>query len=43
MLYGPSKPSGDLGLGHAVHAFCIGRFTALVGMADDADGDRFPG
>jgi len=42
VLDGPGNLSGDLGLGHAVHALCIGRFTALVGTADDAEGDRFP-
>jgi len=42
VLYGPGNLPGDLGLGHAVHALCIDRFTALVGMADTADGDRFP-
>jgi len=42
VLYCPGNLSGDLGLGHAVHALCSGRFTALVDMADNADGDRFP-
>ena len=42
MLYGPGNLPGDLGLGHAIHALCIGRFTALAGMADIADGDQFP-
>jgi len=40
--YCPDNLWGDLGLGHAVHALCIDRFTALVGMADNGDGDRFP-
>jgi len=43
VLDGPGSLSGDFGFGHAIHALCIDRFTALVGMADDADGDRFPG